>query len=236
MTQNYKINPVNKPENKSSLTREAYNDIRRMIFLNELRPGQKVAYRDMAKRLGMSLTPVVQALKHMEFLGLLQHEPNRGFYIKPMDAEEVGEAYDLREVLEVNLVPKIVARLDEDGKRRMKIALEEYLAAGRSGSLKLRLSKDMNFHMTLAEISGQALSIRMLRYLLDFLYLRFEKEQIFSRPQESAAVEHQKIFDALAAGKIREAKKAVREHIRSVKGNVMEDLRNRIRETEEIEI
>ncbi len=236
MTRNSKINPANNPENKSNLTREAYNDIRRMIFLNELRPGQKVAYRDMAKRLGMSLTPVVQALKHMEFLGLLQHEPNRGFYIKPMDAEEIAEAYDLREVLEVNLVPKIVTRLDENGKNQMKIALEEYLAAGRSGSLKLRLSKDMNFHMTLAEISGQSLSIWMLRYLLDFLYLRFEKDQIFSRPQESAAVEHQKIFDALDAGKTREAKKAMKDHIRSVKDNVMEDLRNRIRETEKIEI
>ena len=236
MTRNSKINPVDTPENKINLTRDAYNDIRKMIFLNELRPGQKVAYRDMAKRLGMSLTPVVQALKHMEFLGLLQHEPNRGFYIKPIDVEEIAEAYDLREVLEVNLVSKVVVRLDEDGKRRLKLALEEYLTAGRSGSLKLRLSKDMNFHLTLAEISSQALSIRMLRYLLDFLYLRFEKEQIFSRPQESAAVEHQKIFDAIIAGSTREAKKAMRDHIRSVKNNVMQDLRNRILESEEIEI
>ncbi len=236
MTRNSKINPADKPRSKINLTRDAYNDIRKMIFINELRPGQKVAYRDMAKRLGMSLTPVVQALKHMEFLGLLQHEPNRGFYIKPMDAEEIAEAYDLREVLEVNLIPKIVAGLDEDAKNRLQFALQEYLAAGRSGSLKLRLSKDMNFHMTLAEISGQSLSIRMLRYLLDFLYLRFEKEQIFSRPQESAAVEHQKIFDALITGKTREAKKAMRDHIRSVKDNVMKDLRKRIVETEKIEI
>ena len=76
----------------------------------------------------------------------------------------------------------------------------------------------------------------MLRYLLDFLYLRFEKEQIFSRPQESAAAEHQKIFDAITAGKVREAQKSMRNHIRSVKGNVMEDLQNRNRETEEIVI
>lgn len=236
MTRNSKINPVETPKSKINLTRDAYNDIRKMIFLNELRPGQKVAYRYMARRLGMSLTPVVQALKHMEFLGLLRHEPNRGFYINPMAAEEIAEAYDLRELLEVNLVPKIVVRLDEDGKSRLKVALEEYLAAGRSGSLKLRLSKDMNFHMTLAEISSQSLSIWLLRYLLDFLYLRFEKEQIFSRPQESAAVEHQKIFDAVIAGSTREAKKAMRDHIRSVKDNVLQDLRNRILEADKIEI
>ena len=100
----------------------------------------------------------------------------------------------------------------------------------------LRLSKDMNFHMTMAEISNQSVSIWILRYLLDFLYLRFEKEQIFSRPQESAAVEHQKIFDCIIAGDTREAGKAMREHIRSVRDNVMKDLRNRLRETENIEI
>jgi DNA-binding GntR family transcriptional regulator len=236
MPKKTKSNRSDKLSRKSNLTREAYNDIRRMIFLNELRPGQKVAYRDMAKRLGMSLTPVVQALKHMEFLGLLQHEPNRGFYIKPIVAEEISEAYELREVLEVNLIPKIVAQLDENGEHRLKLALEEYLDAGRSGSLKLRLAKDMNFHMTLAEISNQSISIWMLRYLLDFLYLRFEKELIFSRPQESAAVEHQTILDCIMARNTREAKKAMQDHIRSIKNNVLEDLKNRMMESEEIEI
>ena len=78
--------------------------------------------------------------------------------------------------------------------------------------------------------------IWMLRYLLDFLYLRFEKEQIFSRPQESSAVEHQKIYDCIIAGDAREAGKAMREHIRSVKNNVMEDLPNRLKVSQEIEI
>jgi DNA-binding GntR family transcriptional regulator len=231
-----KMKSAAKLKDKINLTREAYNDIRRMIFINELRPGQKVAYRDMAKRLGMSLTPVVQALKHMEFLGLLQHEPNRGFYIKPIVAEEIEEAYELREVLEVNLIPKIVAQFDENAKNRLTRALEEYLAAGCSGSLKLRLSKDMNFHMTLAEISNQSISVWMLRYLLDFLYLRFEKEQIFSRPQASAAVEHQKIFDFIVAGDTRAAGKAMREHIRSVKKNVLKDIQSRMNESDDIEI
>jgi len=236
MTKHPEFNPAKKSDAKINLTRDAYNDIRRMIFINELRPGQKVAYRDMARRLGISLTPVVQALKHMEFLGLLQHEPNRGFFIKPIVAEEINEAYEVRELLEVNLIPKIVALLDEKGENRLKLALEEYLEAGRSGSLKLRLSKDMNFHMTLAEVSNQSINIWMLRYLLDFLYLRFEKEQIFSRPQESSAVEHQKIYDCIIARDTRGAKKSMGDHIRSVKKNVLNDLQIRMIEAEEIEI
>ena len=221
---------------KSDLTREAYNDIRRMIFLNELRPDQKVAYRDMAKRLGMSLTPVVQALKHMEFLGLLRHEPNRGFFVQPIVTEEIIEAYELREVMECNLIPKVIEHLDEDGLNRFKIALDAYLEASHNGSLKLRLARDIHFHMTLAEISRRPLSIWILRYLLDFLYLRFEKDLIFSRPQETADREHQKIFDAIVAGKTRTAQKAMREHIRNIRSNVLVGLKARLIESERIEI
>jgi DNA-binding GntR family transcriptional regulator len=110
------------------------------------------------------------------------------------------------------------------------------MEAGHTGSLKLRLAKDINFHITLAEISIQSITVWMLRYLLDFFYLRFEKERIFSRPQESSAAEHQKICDSLMERNVGAAGKAMRDHIRSVKNNVLEDLHNRLKVSEEIEI
>lgn len=236
MAQKSKSSPGKRQKNKADLTREAYNDIRRMIFLNELQPDQKVAYRDMAKRLGMSLTPVVQALKHMEFLGLLRHEPNRGFFVQPIDTASITEAYELREMVEIHNIPRVVAQLDKDGEIRLKTAMKAYIKASRAGSLKLRLAKDINFHITLAEISNRPLSIRILRYLLDFLYLRFEKELIFSRPQETAIREHQKIVDAIMAGQARAAQRAMRDHIRNIRNNVLQDLKTRLLESEEIQI
>ena len=52
------------------LTRKAYTGIRRMLFLNEITPGQKIHYRDLAEELGMSQTPVIHALRWLEFQGL----------------------------------------------------------------------------------------------------------------------------------------------------------------------
>jgi DNA-binding GntR family transcriptional regulator len=236
MNQKLKPGPGKRGKNKADLTREAYNDIRRMIFLNELQPDQKVAYRDMANRLGMSLTPVVQALKHMEFLGLLRHEPNRGFFVQPIDTENITEAYELREMVEINLIPRVVEQLDKDGEMRLNAAMKAYLKACRTGSLRLRLARDINFHITLAEISNRPLSIRILRYLLDFLYLRFEKELIFSRPQETAIREHQKIVDAIISRQARTAQRAMRDHIRNIRNNVLQDLKTRLWESEEIQI
>ena len=230
-----KENNGNYPSAQKDLTREAYKDIRRMIFLKELNPGQKVAYREMAERLGMSLTPVVQALKHMEFMGLVRHEPNRGFFIEQISPQEIEEAYQLREMLETSLLPGVIKGLDDKGEKELKQALDEYLAASRSGSLNLRLAKDINFHMTLVGLSGQRLSIRILRYLFDFLYLRFGQELIFSRPQESAGLEHQAIFDAVAARDVSAARKAMRRHIRNIRNNALEGMQNRLAEADQID-
>ena len=50
--------------------------IRNLMLHNELAPGQKIAYRDLAERLGMSQTPIIQALKWLEFQQLVRHEPH----------------------------------------------------------------------------------------------------------------------------------------------------------------
>ena len=49
------------------------------FFFNETSPGQKIAYGDLAKRLGMSTTPIIQALKRLDEQGLVRYEPNRGY-------------------------------------------------------------------------------------------------------------------------------------------------------------
>ncbi len=214
------------------LTREAYNDIRRMIFFNELLPGQKVAYRALADNLGMSLTPVVQALKHMEFLGFVRHEPNRGFFVENLQPEEVEEVYELREVLEVSMMPKVIDCLDDQSEHKLKIALEEYMEASHRGLLKQRLAKDMNFHLTLAAISKKKIYVRILRYLLDFLYLRFGQELIFSRPWDKADRDHQAIFDFVVARDMKAACDTMAKHIRHIRKNALEGLQNRLAQME----
>ena len=216
------------------LTREAYNDIRRMIFSNELNPGQKVPYRRMADGLKMSLTPVVQALKHMEFMGLVRHEQNKGFFIENVTPEEINEAYELRRILEPRLLAETIPRLDAAGEKHIEKALDEYLRACRKGSLKLKLVKDIQFHMSMAELSGQKLSILMLRHLFDFLYLRFSQELLFSRPWEDASKAHSDIFSAIKERDVPKATALLEAHITGIHQNALEGIEDRLSDQEEI--
>ena len=216
------------------LTREAFNDIRKRIFSNDLKPGQKIPYRRMAEGMNMSLTPVVQALKHMEFMGLVRHEQNKGFFVENITPAEVDEAYKLRSLLEPELLAATIEGLDPAGEARIKAALEGYLDAAKKGSLKLKIVKDIQFHMAIAECSGRTLSVSILRNLFDFLYLRFGQDVIFSRPGEDSVEAHTAIFQAIRDRDVSRAQALLRTHLADVHKNAMEGIQDRLTEMEEI--
>ena len=224
----------NTPPKDNDLTKEAYNDIRKMIFSNKLKPGQKIPYRKMAEGLDMSLTPVVQALKHMEFMGLVYHEKNRGFFVGTVTPQQIDEAYRLRSLIEPMMLGETILKMDKSGEKKIIKAMDEYLEAIKKGSAKLMLVKDIQFHMTLAELSGQTISILMIKYLFDFLYLRFSEELIFSRPSENSIADHQSIFEAIKSRDVEAAAQALKSHIQHTHSNAMDGLSERLSEVEEI--
>ncbi|MBI5441932.1 MAG: GntR family transcriptional regulator [Deltaproteobacteria bacterium] len=214
------------------LTRQAYAGIRQMLFLDEIAPGQKLRYREIAERLGMSPTPVVQAMKWLEFQGLVEHEPNRGFYLSSVRPEEIREIYELRESIEVACLPRAVERLDEEGIERLRAALENHQQATRDRHLKRRLLADIEYHMTLTGLAGGDIRVRMVGNLFDLLYLKYRGELLFSRLMEDVADEHRQIFDHVVARDAEAAQKALSEHLRRIRDHVLEGLRRSAEERE----
>ena len=108
----------NSPEKQGdeNLAQKAYKSIRKMLFHGEIVPGQKIPYRDLSNKMGMSPTPVIQALKWLEFQGLVRQEPNRGCYVEPFSLDEVSQVYDLRQVIELSLLPEALMRMNKERK------------------------------------------------------------------------------------------------------------------------
>ena len=107
-------------KSRDDYTHEAYMGIRKMFFTNEIIPGQKISYRDLAERLDMSSTPIIQALKRLEFQGLVRHEPNRGYYTEKISLDELIEIYDFRELIEVSLLPETIRTISRQGLAKLK--------------------------------------------------------------------------------------------------------------------
>ncbi|MCF6248848.1 MAG: GntR family transcriptional regulator [Desulfobacula sp.] len=195
--------------------------IRRMFFLNEIIPGQKISYGDLAKRLDMSTTPIIQALKRLEFQGLVRHEPNRGYYTEAISLKEITEIYEFRELIETSLLPKTISRIDDRGLKKLKKALDNHLEAVRDIYLKERLLKDMGFHLTLAQLSGCTTQINTLKSLFDLLYLKYRGNILFVTPMDTVDSEHIKIYEYIADANLKGATKILKQHISNVKDHAI---------------
>jgi len=206
-----------KKKSKEDFTNEAYMGIRRMFFHNEIIPGQKISYGNLAQRLEMSTTPVIQALKRLEFQGLVRHEPNRGYYTENISLEEITEIYEFREIIEVSLLPKTISSITKKGLNTLKKALDNHLAAVRDIYLKDRLLKDMEFHLVLAELSGNQIQINTLKSLFDLLYLKYRGNILFVTPMETVDAEHIQLYEDIYAGNLGRAQAVLGQHISNVK-------------------
>lgn len=211
-------------------TQKAYQGLRRMFFLNEIVPGQKISYRDLAERLEMSPTPIIQALKRLEFQGLVRHEPNRGYYTEEISLQEVEEAYELRELIETSLIPRIIERIDDDGLRKLEEALGAHARAASGHSLNERLLADMAFHLALADLSGCRVQRRTLGHLFDLLYLKYRGNMLFVTSMEAPGQEHRLIFDSIRRRNAKEARQHLSRHILNVKEHALLSLRQRLTE------
>lgn len=211
-------------------TRKAYQGIRQMLFHNEIVPGQKIAYRDLAERLGMSQTPVIQALKWLEFQGLVRHERHRGYYTEPVSIQEVEEIYDFREQIELALLPRTLARMDNVAVRTLEGALNAHLKASREIYLYGRLLKDMEFHLTLAGLSGNRVQHQTLRLLFDLLYLKYGGNILFSTSMDQADTAHRELFSHIRNNHLAGAKTVLSQHIKSVKKHVLSGLERLMKE------
>ena len=89
-------------ENSEPLIDSVYARLRDMILANVLGSGQKLVDRDLAEQLGVSRTPVREALGRLAMMGLVEARSRRGYYVRQYTAEEVSDLYEFRKILEVN--------------------------------------------------------------------------------------------------------------------------------------
>ena len=89
-------------DSAETLIDSVYDRLRDLMLSNELRGGQKLVDRELAERLGVSRTPVREALGRLTMMGLVEARSRRGYYVRQYTAEQMTDIYEFRKILEVN--------------------------------------------------------------------------------------------------------------------------------------
>ena len=91
---------------------DTFQKIKEMMYSNELVPGQKIIYSDLAARLKTSTTPIRESLKLLETAKVVKYFPNKGyFFVAPITEQEIRELNGVRESLEMLILPDIVSNI-----------------------------------------------------------------------------------------------------------------------------
>lgn len=211
-----------KKTEKMDLAQKAFQGIRQMLFYNEIIPGQKIKYQDLADKIGVSITPVIHALKWLEFKNIVSHEPNRGYFVNEVSLKEIKEIYDTRLLLEVSLVPEIINSVDDESIQRLKQSQDDYFTAVDEENYYRRLMTDMKFHLTLASISQCHIQLKMLQELFDMLLLKYTRNLVLLGIMDSSLKEHASIFDSLKNRDAVSLNNALSAHLDHVRTHITE--------------
>lgn len=151
----------------ASRTEVVLEEIRRGILTRELKPGQPLVEAELAARLGVSKTPVREALKVLSNSGLVTFSPYKGASVCVVDAELAKSVYDIRMVLEPEAVRRSVERRSPDLLEDAAEALKEASAAIADKDQAALSLLNRRFHRALYSGCGNPLMVSMLDGLKD---------------------------------------------------------------------
>lgn len=191
----------------------AYEFLRRKILSSELAPHARIKEQEVAAQLGISRTPVREALARLEMDGLVTRSPRRGAIVSRVELDEIDEIYDLRAVLETLVVRAACEHVAEPEIEEMEQALHGAQACIDSGDLDAAARKTVHFHSLLNQASRRPRLVALLRSLED--RLASFRHLGFRHPGRAASImrQHWSIVDALRRRDALEMQRWMKEHV-----------------------
>jgi DNA-binding GntR family transcriptional regulator len=205
--------PLNTPADIGSLVDAAYQDIRRRILDNVWTPGYQALEQEIALQLGMSRTPVREALIRLAQEGLVEVVPRRGMRVLPVSPNDMKEIYEILTALESLAVEILAQRKPTEAELKplisATIAMEKAL---QKDDLDAWASADELFHARLVTLAGNK---KLLDTVMSF-WDRAHRARMFTlrlrqKPMNSTK-EHMFMVDLIRQGKVTEACSLTREH------------------------
>ena len=190
-----------------------FETLRQKILKGELKPGERLIEVALAQRLGVSRTPVREAIHKLEQEGLVVMAP-----------QSVRDVLEVRKAMECLAVCLAISRITPQERIALRQAEEAFAAASRGNDLRLIAQKDEEFHKVIYMATKNPKLDMLLNNLREQMY-RYRFEYIKdANMREDLRREHREITDAIIKGECERAKAAISIHIDNQEENILKNL------------
>ncbi len=216
------------PKSDTGQGRDAYDRLIAEIRQGQLRPGDRLTETDLAERLGISRTPVREAIRLLESDGLVDHQPRAGARIRRLDLAEVTELYEMRAVLE-GTAARFAARAAYDSELAELDAINAEMAAAANDPERL-YHANRQFHGVLLNAARNRFLWRSVEAVQKTLLILGRSTMEAADRAQAAVDEHGLILRALHAHDGDAAEAAMRRHIEAAHRARLKQLRDQATE------
>jgi DNA-binding GntR family transcriptional regulator len=203
-----------------------FNTLREAILKGDLKPGERLMEIDLARKLGVSRTPIREAIRKLELEGLVKMEPRKGAEVAEITLDDLTDVLEVRKNLEDLAVELSCKKSTEEDIEQMKICHENFKEALKSDDLTVMAEADEAFHNVIYTTTRNKRLIQILNNLREQMY-RYRLEYIKDKDKRKILVdEHEKLLNAIINRDKEEAKNAIRTHINNQEKTIIVNIKD----------
>ncbi len=190
-----------------------FQTLRQAILKGELQPGERLMEMKLAERLGVSRTPVREAIRKLELEGLVVMIPRKGAAVANITEKDTKDVLEVRRTLEMFAVEVACDRITPEQLQELKESAKDFEDFKGSADLIRIAETDMKFHEIIYEATQNERLVQMLNNLRENMY-RYRIEYLKDpNYYDSLVGEHREILNAIENGDKDHARRCMRDHI-----------------------
>jgi len=200
--------------------------LREAIIMGELKPGERLMEVQLAEKMGVSRTPVREAIRKLELEGFVNMIPRKGAHVARLSIKDIMDVLEVRASLDGLATALAAERITDEELRELKYVLNQFESYVEKDNLQNIVKKDVEFHDIIYHASKNDKLIQIVNNLREQVY-RFRVIYLkdFSSTKE-VIKEHIKIFDALIEKDSNAAGEAAKSHIKNQEMMILKRLEN----------
>jgi DNA-binding GntR family transcriptional regulator len=204
-----------------TIRRKVYDFLREQLLSGEIPPHERLIETKIAQEVGISRTPVREALHNLELEGLIESIPRVGYVVKPISKDEIEEICEIRTINECLAARWAMQRITPRELQALERNLSISEAEVKKGNPRSFVELDAEFHEIVARASGSERLLELCQTLRRHM-LRYRIESIFNAENVLRAIGgHQRIFDCIAKRDEACIEQAVKDHLETAKQDVV---------------
>ena len=202
-----------------------FNTLRQAILTGELKPGERLMEIHLANRLGVSRTPIREAIRKLELEGLVIMIPRRGAEVAQITEKSMNDVLEVRRALDALCTELACDRISPEELEELRLACQKFEEMVKTKDLKKIVQADVALHNIIVQATRNQRLVQLINNLSEQMYrYRFEYLKDYSQ-HEKLVEEHRIIYESIVAKDRDTACKAAKIHIDNQEKAIIQKIR-----------